>query len=297
MDKKDIVILIYMTLECNIRCYYCVVNFKKEYISVDTLDNIILFIKNNRDNFWNVSVEFFWWEPLLVFEKIKYFVLNSEKLNIKYKITTNWILLDRDIIDFFDKYFSSVYISFSDLFIKNIKLLSNIYKFISKDCINKYAITFIYHPDKCYKEHFKFLKLIIWIWFKNLNILPIYMYKNYTKQDFDNLKIFLFLIKKISNVKYEYFYFMENKIDMEFSIMPDWICTLDSWETIYDMKNYSNEYIKIWNIRNLDLIQMINKYENFNLSDYMRKFLSTWLVKQSFENFMQLSDILKINSK
>jgi len=47
------------------------------------------------------------------------------------------------------------------------------------------------------------------------------MYKNYTKEDFDNLKIFLFLIKEIKIVNYEYFYFMENKIDMEFSIMPD----------------------------------------------------------------------------
>lgn len=297
MDKKNIVILIYMTLECNIRCYYCVVNFKKEYISFETIDDIILFIKKNRNNFWSVSVEFFWGEPLLVFDKIKYFVLNSLDLDIKYKITTNWILINNDIIEFFDKYFSSIYISFSNISIKNLKVLSNIYKYISKNCLKKYAITFIYHPDKCYKEHFKFLKLIIWIWFKNINILPIYMYKNYTKQDFDNLKIFLFLIKKINNINYEYFYFMENKIDIEFSIMPDWMCTLDSWETIYDMKNYSNDYIKIGNIKNLDFINFINKYEIFNLKEYMKNFLSTWLVKQSFENFMQLSDILKSNSK
>lgn len=293
MNKKNLVILVYMTLECNIRCYYCVVNFKKEYISFQTIDEIINFIKINRDNFWEISIEFFWWEPLLVFDKIKYFVENSITLNLKYKITTNGILINKEIIWFFDRYFDSVYISFSFLSLKNIKSLYRIYSYIWINSISKYAITFIYHPDNCFKDHIKFLNIIIWIWYKNINVLPLYMYKNYDFNEFKNLEIFLNYIKKINNINFEYFYFMDNKIDLEFSIMPDWFCTLDSWETIYDMKNYSKDFISLWNISDLNANIFFDKIKDFNLLLYMKEFLDSGLVKQSYSNFIQLSNILK----
>jgi len=291
--KQDIVILLYMTLECNIRCYYCVVNFKKEFISFKVLDDVINFIIWNREKFGNISIEFFWWEPTLVFDKIEYFVKNTINLDLNYKITTNWLLLGNKEILFFNKYFSSVYISFSNLSLNNIKILYKIYMFIWNNYINKYSVTFIYHPEKCYREHIKFLNWILSIWYKNINILPIYMYKNYDDDEFKNLKLFLNYTKLLTDIRFEYFYFIIDKIDLEFSIMPDWKCTLDSWETIYDMKNYKSNDVDIWNIKLLSYNKLIDRSKKFNLVSYMETFLNLWLVSQNYYNFMKLSNLVQ----
>lgn len=290
--KKNIIILIYMSLECNLRCYYCVVNFKKEYISCTTIDDILHFIKKNRNEFNDVSIEFFGWEPLLVFDKIKYFVDAARDLDLSYKITTNGLLINQEILTYFNDYFTSVYISFNNLDFKTLKNYLRIFPMIWKDNIGKYSITFIYHPSICVKEHIKYMNTLIDTWYININILPIYMYKNYTQEEFENLEVLLKYTKWIQGINFDYFYFIVNKNDLEFSISPNWLCSLDSWETIYDMKKNGAKDLLVGEIRNIDKAQLIKKISDFHVGDYMKDFLDKNFVEQDYNNFMKLSDLL-----
>ena len=75
--------------------------------------------------------------------------------------------------------------------------------------------------------------------------------------------------------------------------MPDWKCTLDSWETIYDMKNYKSNDVDIWNIKLLSYNKLIDRSKKFNLISYMETFLNLWLVSQNYDNFMKLSNLVQ----
>jgi sulfatase maturation enzyme AslB (radical SAM superfamily) len=58
------------------------------------------FLKNNKAEY---TINFFGWEPLLEFMKLKYFLENAKKYINKFTIWTNGILLDKEKLDFFKK--------------------------------------------------------------------------------------------------------------------------------------------------------------------------------------------------
>lgn len=99
-------ISLWVTNRCNMKCKYCYVDnkkgetiFNKQYV-VD----LIMFIKNNLKSDEDIFVSFFGGEPLLAFSIIERVVLKMNETfsnKIQYGITTNGLLLDKEIIDFF----------------------------------------------------------------------------------------------------------------------------------------------------------------------------------------------------
>jgi len=104
MNKRKIIIDLMMTNNCNRRCDYCPINFTNNFLEKKDIDFLINYLLENTDEYDSCTINFFWWEPLLNFENIKYFIENNVNGKIDYTIWTNWMLLTEDILNFFIKY-------------------------------------------------------------------------------------------------------------------------------------------------------------------------------------------------
>ncbi len=108
--------------DCNLRCSYCFAStgdFKggRSLLDLNTGKNALDFLVRNSGNRKNLEVDFFGGEPLMnlhvVKELVRYGRSLEEKNNKKFKftITTNGVLLDRNIIDYINDEFVNVVIS------------------------------------------------------------------------------------------------------------------------------------------------------------------------------------------
>ncbi|MFI3173127.1 MAG: radical SAM protein, partial [Eubacteriales bacterium] len=115
-------IILQVTQNCNLRCSYCAysggyvnrVHNNKRMSRDIAKKGIDFLIKHSRDCDV-VSIGFYGGEPLLEFELIKYCINyaieNIEDKVVKYNLTTNATLLNREIIEFFEKYDVNIMIS------------------------------------------------------------------------------------------------------------------------------------------------------------------------------------------
>ena len=93
---------IWITSRCNLSCEYCYEGKKKKDcdITVETIDNIIEYIKKNKELNEKLVVEFHGGEPLLCFDNIKYCIEKLKKIFYKellfFGITTNGVLLTEE---------------------------------------------------------------------------------------------------------------------------------------------------------------------------------------------------------
>lgn len=100
-----------LTQQCNLRCTYCfVAEHSKRVISEETGQRAIDYLLQASGDLESVVVTFFGGEPLLAFERLQHLVLYGEKaalkLNkkIKWRMTTNGTLLDKESMSFFQRY-------------------------------------------------------------------------------------------------------------------------------------------------------------------------------------------------
>jgi uncharacterized protein len=251
--------LIYiLTYDCNFRCSYCDIDKRKEDISKVILKKSIHFLQKNK---FNISkTKFFWWEPLLKKNDIKYIIENfPNKYNSNFYITSNSTLIDEDFIDFVK--------------IKNIKLTFSIDWDNKANSENRFLLNWdnlssqIINNTKQYSENirinqvitsknskdfFKNFKFIYDLWVRNFNFLPEY-YREWTKEWLLNLKkwfdeIFIFYNKwntfKLIN--------LENYSDTSFFnlwivIDTDWKIYWTNLILFWNFEKYKKELI-IWNI-------------------------------------------------
>ncbi len=108
---------IFFTSKCNLQCTYCY-ETNKSFLSIsfETLDQVIDFILQKVEKIEDdrrVYITTHGGEPLIEFEKIKYFIeeLNSKTDKIIYRMTTNATLLNDEIIEFITKYYTDISIS------------------------------------------------------------------------------------------------------------------------------------------------------------------------------------------
>lgn len=107
---------VFFTNRCNMNCSYCYEKNKKECsMSYEIIDKTIDFIvsKKHENPTEKLSIVTHGGEPLLEFEKIKYFVsaLKNRIENVSYIITTNATLLNDENIDFLIKNYAQISIS------------------------------------------------------------------------------------------------------------------------------------------------------------------------------------------
>ena len=107
---------------CNLRCEYCFAdggtyNGAAENMSLDVARKAIDMIVSKSANRHNLEVDFFGGEPLLNFDVVKKTVEYARSIekahnkNFRFTITTNAMLLNDEIIDFFNKEMYNVVVS------------------------------------------------------------------------------------------------------------------------------------------------------------------------------------------
>ena len=107
---------------CNLRCEYCFAdggtyNVAAENMSLDVALKAIDMIVSKSANRHNLEVDFFGGEPLLNFDVVKKTVEYARSIekahnkNFRFTITTNAMLLNDEIIDFFNKEMYNVVVS------------------------------------------------------------------------------------------------------------------------------------------------------------------------------------------
>ncbi len=95
--RWDSILDIYITDICNLNCEYCFFPLKKK----EKVLNYEEFISKVDLNRYSV-IRFLGWEPLLRMNYIKKIInfVKSRNDDINFVIVTNWLLLNKDILDF-----------------------------------------------------------------------------------------------------------------------------------------------------------------------------------------------------
>lgn len=98
-------LLLYLlpTEQCNFRCVYCYEKFPNIWMSRETQDSIIEYVKNNINKYRFIRVEWFGGEPLLALDIIEYIserlikICQENRVLYYAVMTTNAYLLDIDV--------------------------------------------------------------------------------------------------------------------------------------------------------------------------------------------------------
>ena len=175
-----------LTEQCNLRCNYCYLKFSNKNLNIIKAKNIIDFLL--LQDWKEKIISFFWGEPLLEFDKLKEIVLYSNKISktnwkkVSYKIATNWILLNKNILKFLNENNFEIHISLN--WTKQINDLTrdnSTDKLLSKINLLKWyknmIILFVIFPDYIINIE-KSLKFILELWFKNISF-EIYLWNKY----------------------------------------------------------------------------------------------------------------------
>ena len=107
---------------CNLNCSYCFASQGKYHgeravMSLEVGKRALDFLIENSGTRHNLEVDFFGGEPLMNFQMIKDLVAYAREIekvhnkNFRFTLTTNGVLIDKDVIDFANKEMSNVVLS------------------------------------------------------------------------------------------------------------------------------------------------------------------------------------------
>lgn len=253
---SNILIELILTNQCNKRCEYCDLDFRNKSLSYEDLDLFIDFLSKNKAHY---TINFFWWEPLLEFEKLKYFLEKSKKYVTRFTIWTNWLLLNKEKLDFFKTHDVYIYLS-----IDNIVCWKDLNLNLIKDYEDIININFINDPDYLTHSIYTY-KQIISYWFRRVSFMPVYTTKKWSS---GTLKLLNLVYHKViqldSSVQINSFsYYNWFTSDKQFILDTDafFYSDLDSllWlQKQYDILNralvlYINKQTKLLNLYDNDL--------------------------------------------
>lgn len=258
MDKFKIILN--TTSNCNYNCSYCNVIRDKKKLWIKQLEEIVVFVKKNHQ-FIN-WFKFFWWEPLLSFEHIKYIIDNTKDLIWnKFETVTNTSILNNNIWEYFSKYFERIFFSINNEYTFDYEKVFNfIKKFKLKD---KTYFNLIITPGN-EKEALKQFEKLYNNWIKNFNILPVYLTKAWESKDLLSLSKIMkkILDKSIIDKSINLFWFQQNEwyqsslvrkgifIDIDWKIYYSDIVTTHLW-------SYLKKDLYLWNINNFKIESLI----------------------------------------
>jgi len=290
---RDVTVLLYATLQCNLRCPYCVVNFRGESLDAARADAFSHFLRDGRRDAGRLSVEFFGGEPWLAKAQVRRIAESCADLGVSWKITTNGRLVsDADAAWISDR-FASAYLSYNFQDEATAATVARLAKtWAGKPNV---ALTFIYRPDAPLERNVAHLRHAAGLGFSRINVLPVYFAHRWTAADFAAFSRFLDLLPQ--GQAYDYFYFNPSKRDAEFSVLPDGTLTYDTGETIYDMHaTYGlseKEFgLKFGNVADWSLGRAAQAASGFDVAAHVRRFADCGKVPQDWENFSRLSSTL-----
>lgn len=263
-------IILNITRKCNYNCRYCwVIKDSKSVKDVALYKDF--FIRNA----WNISfIKFFWWEPLLEWDKLKEIITGIDYKN-QFEIVTNWSLLDDEKLEFFNKYFNHLYFSVDTENETNYSLLEN---FRNKNSIvPKLSYNIIIIPWEEYKFLDKFNNLYS-LWYREFNIMPVYFTMEWTKNQLLDLWAVMKKILDLSLIDKSLVlnWFMDNNWKKTALINKDLFLDVDGKVYYSDIMSteFGDKYRKdlyLWDIKDLNLNDISE--ENFDAKDeIIRKF-------------------------
>ena len=268
---KKYTVILNTTTFCNLNCSYCNVIKDEKNLSAKTINNILYFIKLNNKNI--EKIKFFWWEPLLAFKNIRYIIDNSNiYIKNKFEIVTNTTLLNDEIWKYFNKYFETIFFSIDT---ENIFNYDYVIGFINKYNLNKKVyFNLVISPWNEEESLSQFTKLLFY-WFTNFNILPVYFTQNWSDKNLRSLSNVMKVIldKNLKNKEINLYGFQQNNwykaslIDNSIFIEIDWnifysdIVITTMWEKI-------KEKLKIWKLETINIMNLKEK-DFIKYSDYI----------------------------
>ena len=104
IHSKPTNLLLGLTNRCNLQCDYCFVDQNTKDMTFEIADQAIQWSLFNCQNEEKPTIGFFGGEPLLKFKEIIVPICQKYKDLVNFSITTNGVLLNEDIIDFFRDY-------------------------------------------------------------------------------------------------------------------------------------------------------------------------------------------------
>lgn len=260
---QNVIFHLVLTNQCNKRCEYCDLNFSNNYIAEENIDLFIEYINNNSHKYWEIRINFFWWEPLLKFNIIKKILNNIKAKNIKYSIWTNGILLTQDIYKILSNY--NVEINYSIDTETYSSLLKQKYIDVTTDNFN---INFIINPNTISLSEFVFQSMYD-KGVKNINILPIYATINWDKSTLIKFNNFIDIVNKYKNISlYGLSYYERPTSDIEYLLETNW-------------NIYQDIHTHLW---------FLKQYESIpkNIRDEIEKESYIWTIKDIEENLREI---------
>lgn len=263
-------IIYIMTYDCNLRCKYCDVHKSKKNINKSIINDSLVLLEKNKINI--KSIKFFWWEPILMEDKIKYIVKHfGDNRNIKYYLTSNSLLVLNDFINFVkenwinltfsidweDKinWWNRININWEDIW--------NLIIAKTKEFAQIVRINQVIMPNNS-NNVFSNFEYIYNLWVRKYNFLPAY-YIPWTKKSLQELKNWFDQILEY-NVKWNNFDLVNLENYSEMSFFNKWI-VIDTDGKIYwtnlilnkKFEKYKKELV-IWNT--FDKSLFINKIDD-----------------------------------
>lgn len=187
-------IIYIMTYDCNLRCKYCDVYKMKKNINKKVIDDSFRLLKDNKIDI--TSIKFFWWEPLIMKDEVKYIIENIEdKWTVKFYLTTNSLLINDDFINFSKTINLNLTFSIDwKIWINWDNRITQQWKQIWDEVaekVKKYweyiKINQVITPNNS-KYFFENFEYIYGLWIRKFNFLPAY-YIPWTKKSLQELKI------------------------------------------------------------------------------------------------------------
>ncbi len=124
LDKQSVVkaLCLHIAHDCNLRCSYCfgaTGSYKgdRAFMSIETGMKAIDFVIERSGKRKNIEIDFFGGEPLMNFDTVKRIVDYANKKgeekgkNFRYTITTNGLLLSKEIMKYINENMSNVVLS------------------------------------------------------------------------------------------------------------------------------------------------------------------------------------------
>lgn len=275
---------LFLTDRCNLNCKYCFVNQGNNIMSLEMADKAIAWgLKHmKKDN--KLTVSFFGGEPLLQFNSIIKPIVEKYGSSLNYRITTNGILLNKEICQLFQQYNFSILFSFDGIkkvqnkqrdnsFEKSLMglKLALIYfpKLKVRLTLTKYSMPYLY----------KSILFLNSIGVKYIDINP-NIYENWS---FLSQKIFEFQCKKIIQ-------FLKDNKDIEIQPFTDLFnilfeqqkfnnnfchcglgtsgCSIDAFGDIYPCQ----EYVTLNDKKNYQLGNIIDGYDKIKHQLFLEKY-------------------------
>jgi len=292
---NKILIELILTNQCNKRCEYCDLDFQNKSLSFNDLNLFIEFINKNKANY---TINFFWWEPLLEYEKLIYIVEKTDLNVSNFSIWTNWILLNKEKLDYFKKNNFKIYLS-----IDNISL----WKDLDLDMISKYKdiinINFINDPYH-FSNSLVVFNNIIKYWFNNIAFMPVFNTKKWDKKSLIELKkIYGYISNNIKDINFEtYSYFNWVAVDKQFILDTDLFFYSDLDSLLWLQKQYknidSNLKNKIYNKTKLlslksDKLTLKNLLNLYNIKEVLNLVFEIPKLSWDFFTYKIIDNILK----